>query len=164
LVESGAVRPYQKQHCTATPTGCEPRPVGRPIAGGSRKHDPLAIRRPLRFHVYSGGIGSDLQQNCPIRCIYDLDAVLGLGLKINCDLLAVGRPRRGSMESTVEGELQETGAIRINRTDLDRRSINKVECNLVPVRRPVTTFAEHRNELKFMRPVGIGYEEMKIFI
>ena len=54
------------------------------------------------------------------------------------------------MESTVEGELQESGAVRINRADLDRRSVKKIERNFVALGRPVATVAVRRDELKFM--------------
>jgi hypothetical protein len=47
-----------------------------------------------------------LQQNSYIRCIYDLDAVFSVGLKIKGDALAVGRPCRRSMVSGVERELE----------------------------------------------------------
>ncbi len=66
------------------------------------------------------------------------------------------------MESTVEGELHETGTVWIDRADLDRRSIKKVERNPAPVSRPVATFASHRKELKFIRAIRIGHEHMLI--
>ena len=76
--------------------------------------------------------------------------MFSVGLKIKGDALAVGRPRRRSMESGVERELQETGTVRINRADLHGRSVEKVERNLVAFGRPVATLAGHCQKLNFM--------------